>query len=81
MQAARQQQRRRASAIALCALALAALACSKKFEGGGDLRAQKVVLEREVEGYREAARGSSAASRCCRRKTWRSRSPTRWCAT
>ncbi|HEY7925270.1 MAG TPA: hypothetical protein VII62_18930 [Vicinamibacteria bacterium] len=33
----------------------AALACSKKFEGGGDLRAQKVVLEREVEGYREAA--------------------------
>jgi hypothetical protein len=54
MHAAR-QQRRRASAIALCALALAALACSKKFEGGGDLRAQKVVLEREVEGYREAA--------------------------
>jgi hypothetical protein len=33
----------------------AALACSSKFEGGGDLRAQKVVLEREVEGYREAA--------------------------
>ena len=32
-----------------------ALACSRKFEGGGDLRAQKVVLEREVEGYREAA--------------------------
>ena len=55
MQAARQQQRRRASAIALCALALAALACSKKFEGGGDLRAQRVVLQREVEGYREAA--------------------------
>jgi hypothetical protein len=55
MLGARQQQRRRASAIALCALALAALACSKKFEGGGDLRAQKVVLEREVEGYREAA--------------------------
>ena len=55
MQAARQQQRRRASAIALCALALATAACSSKFEGGGDLRAQKVVLEREVEGYREAA--------------------------
>jgi hypothetical protein len=53
MQATRQQ--RRASALALCALALATLACSKKFEGGGDLRAQKVVLEREVEGYREAA--------------------------
>ena len=49
------QQRRRASAIALCALALATLACSSKFEGGGDLRAQRVVLQREVEGYREAA--------------------------
>jgi hypothetical protein len=33
----------------------AALACRSKFEGGGDLRAQKVVLKREVEGYREAA--------------------------
>ena len=54
MQAAR-RQRRRTSAIALCALALGASACSRKFEGGGDLRAQKVVLEREVEGYREAA--------------------------
>ena len=54
MQAAR-RQRRLTSAIALCALALATLACSRKFEGGGDLRAQKVVLEREVEGYREAA--------------------------
>ena len=31
-------------------LALAAAACHSKFEGGGDLRAQKVVLQREVEG-------------------------------
>ena len=27
---------------------------SSKFEGGGDLRAQKVVLKREVDGLREA---------------------------
>ena len=32
---------------------LGALACHGKFEGGGDLRATKVVLKREVEGYRE----------------------------
>jgi hypothetical protein len=38
-----------------CALAFGALACHSRFEGGGDLRAQKVVLKREVEGYREAA--------------------------
>lgn len=35
------------------ALALAAAACGSRFEGGGDLRAQKVVLQREVEGMRE----------------------------
>jgi hypothetical protein len=35
------------------ALALAAAACSTKFEGGGDLRAKRVVLKREVEGIRE----------------------------
>ena len=33
-------------------LALAAAACHSRFEGGGDLRAQKVVLQREVEGMR-----------------------------
>jgi hypothetical protein len=54
MQAAR-RQRRLTSVIAVCALALATLACSRKFEGGGDLRAQRVVLQREVEGYRAAA--------------------------
>jgi hypothetical protein len=34
-------------------LALAAVACDSKFEGGGDLRAQRVVLQREVEGLRD----------------------------
>lgn len=33
-------------------LALAA-ACGRQFEGGGDLRAQRVVLQREVEGLRQ----------------------------
>jgi hypothetical protein len=34
-------------------LALAVAGCSSRFEGGGDLRARKVVLKREVEGLRE----------------------------
>ncbi len=34
------------------ALALSALACQSRFEGGGDLRAQRVVLQREVDGIR-----------------------------
>ena len=34
------------------ALALSALSCHGRFEGGGDLRAQKVVLQREVDGMR-----------------------------
>ena len=34
-------------------LALAAAACGREFAGGGDLRAQRVVLEREVSGLRE----------------------------
>ena len=34
-------------------LALVLSACGSRFEGGGDLRAQKVVLNREVEGLRE----------------------------
>lgn len=34
-------------------LALVLSACGSRFEGGGDLRAQKVVLKREVEGLRE----------------------------
>jgi len=33
-------------------LALAAVACGRRFEGGGDLRAQRVVLQREVDGLR-----------------------------
>ena len=36
------------------ALALVASACDSKFKGGGDLRAQKVVLKREVDGLRES---------------------------
>jgi hypothetical protein len=35
-------------------LALVLPACQSKFEGGGDLRAQKVVLKREVDGLRTA---------------------------
>jgi hypothetical protein len=35
------------------ALALASFACFGRFEGGGDLRAQRVVLQREVDGLRE----------------------------
>ena len=34
-------------------LVLFAAACGREFEGGGDLRAQKVVLKREVDGIRE----------------------------
>jgi len=33
---------------------LSAFACESKFKGGGDLRAQKVVLKREVDGLRDA---------------------------
>ena len=33
-------------------LALAAVACGRRFKGGGDLRAQRVVLQREVDGLR-----------------------------
>jgi len=45
-------------AVVLCralvpALALVLPACDSKFKGGGDLRAQKVVLKREVDGLRE----------------------------
>jgi len=36
------------------ALALVTLACGRQFKGGGDLRAQKVVLKREVDGLRES---------------------------
>jgi hypothetical protein len=46
-------------AAALCralvpALALVLPACDSKFQGGGDLRARKVLLKREVDGLREA---------------------------
>ena len=39
--------------IALVPVLLAAAACGREFEGGGALRAQKVVLQREVDGTRE----------------------------
>jgi len=42
---------RRASMLAA---ALAAVACGSGFEGGGELRAQKKILEREVAGLRDA---------------------------
>ena len=35
------------------ALALSFFACGRRFEGGGDLRAQRVVLQREVDGTRD----------------------------
>jgi hypothetical protein len=38
------------------ALALSSLGCGGRFEGGGDLRAQRVVLQREVDGMREVVR-------------------------
>jgi hypothetical protein len=48
--------RARLALIALAFGAAVAPACRRnEFKGGGDLRAQKVVLKREVEGYREAA--------------------------
>ncbi len=34
------------------ALSLSSFACKSRFEGGGDLRAQRVVLQREVDGIR-----------------------------
>jgi len=36
-------------------LVLSAAGCGGRFEGGGELRAQRVVLQREVDGLREAA--------------------------
>lgn len=45
-------------ALATATLLLAGLpaaTCSREFEGGGDLRAKRVVLQREVAGLREAA--------------------------
>lgn len=41
-----------ATRVALAFVAATAAACDRQFEGGGDLRAQRVVLEREVEGLR-----------------------------
>lgn len=37
----------------MLAMAVAAGGCGREYEGGGDLRAQKVVLQREVAGLRE----------------------------
>ena len=48
MQAVR-QRRWLVGAALICVLG-----CQRQFEGGGDLRAQKVLLKREVEGYRES---------------------------
>lgn len=44
----------RASRLALCAFLLAPAGCGRG-ESGGDLRARKVMLQREVEGLREMA--------------------------
>lgn len=51
---------------ALLAFATSLAGCSREFEGGGDLRAQRVVLERETAGLREVVqrleRGESMLS-------------------
>jgi hypothetical protein len=39
--------------LVVLSLAPAAAACGSRYEGGGDLRAERVVLEREVEGLRQ----------------------------
>ena len=39
--------------LALPLALVSVVACDRRFEGGGDLRAQRVVLAREVEGLRE----------------------------
>lgn len=44
---------RAAVAFALGLAAAATAGCDRQFEGGGELRAQRVVLEREVEGLRK----------------------------
>jgi len=43
-------QRPLTALVAVCALT----GCSDRFEGGGELRAQRVVLQREVDGLRES---------------------------
>ena len=43
--------------VLVSTLAALATACGSRFEGGGDLRAQKVVLQREVEGMRAVVAG------------------------
>jgi hypothetical protein len=51
------QQREPVAKTSLClaVLAMAALAgCRSQYEGGGELRARRVALEREVEGLRQA---------------------------
>lgn len=41
-------------ALACAALAAASLACTGAYEGGGELRARRKLLEREVQGLRDA---------------------------
>lgn len=50
--AARALIRRRGWVAAALATAAAITGCDRGYDGGGDLRAQRVVLEREVEGLR-----------------------------
>src|SRR5262245_20686805 len=54
MQAVR-HHRRLAHVFVACLAVACAPSCRSRFEGGGDLRAQRAGLQREVEGYREAA--------------------------
>jgi hypothetical protein len=46
--------RERLVATLVLAAAVASGACGREYEGGGDLRAKKVVLQREVAGLRES---------------------------
>jgi hypothetical protein len=55
MKAARLRRWRAAAILAALAASLVGACGKSEFEGGGDLRARKVVLRREVEGMREIA--------------------------
>jgi hypothetical protein len=48
----REGMRSPAHPLVVLALALATVSCGSRYEGGGELRAERVVLDREVEGLR-----------------------------
>ena len=62
-------------------LMLAGAACRDEFAGAGDLRAQRVVLEREVEGLREVVGRLERGAPMLPADDVVSRSATAWCAS